>query len=83
MTTFASLIKRFTSGAEPIHQEPVVNPSEVLHINRDNIDGTLELIDVSEFSDNPSKILRVSWIKRDDLHGVMKTVWITDELAAN
>lgn len=79
MKTISSLFRRLAYGTDGAH--PLIpNPSEVLHVHREDITGTIELRNL-DTDDNPSKVLRVSWIKRDDVQGVMKTVWITDEIA--
>ncbi|MES2619939.1 MAG: hypothetical protein V4615_03735 [Bacteroidota bacterium] len=80
MNLISNLFKRIANGSHEEHDLVTINPSVVLHVHREEVSGTLEIRNLN-VDQNPSKVLRVSWIKRDDIQGVLKTVWIADEIA--
>ena len=78
MKTIASVFKSLSAGHENNSHEVLVNPSQVLRVHREEISGTLELVNLNE--DFASSPLRVSWIKKENASGQMKPVWINEEM---
>jgi hypothetical protein len=78
MNLISNLFNRIANGNPVDHEMVTVNPSVVLHVHREDITGTLEFRNLDP-EENPSKVLRVSWIKRDSVESVLKTIWIAEE----
>ena len=78
MNLISDLFKRIANGSPDEHEMVTVNPSVVLHVHREEITGTLEFRNLDP-EENPSRVLRVSWIKRDSVETVLKTIWIAEE----
>ena len=80
MKTIASFFKRLAFSPGETKEQIVANSSNALHVNREDLSGILEIRGLNAEDDNPSNILRVSWIKKDELHAIMKTTWVNSEL---
>lgn len=78
MNIISNLFKRIVNGHYEEPEIVTINPSVVLHVHREDVSGTLEFRNMDP-EENPSKVLRVSWIKGDHISGPVKTVWIAEE----
>lgn len=78
MKTIATLFKRLSPDNDNHNEKPLANPSEVLRVHKEDISGTLEITSLD--TEEPASTLRVSWVKRNDLPGRMKPIWINDEM---
>ena len=78
MKTIATLFKRLSPNADEPKAQTLANPSQVLRVHKEDISGTLEITNLDDEESTPP--LRVSWIRRDDIPGRMKPVWVNDEM---
>ena len=81
MTTLASFLKGVNPFSHIQHAPEAANPSLVLHVNRqEDFEPTGKTFSLLNYPDNPSEVLRASWVNSGYKESTLKTVWIREEV---
>lgn len=81
MTTLASFIRGINPFNHIEHAPETANPSLVLRVNRQDDYETLgKTISLFDLEDNPSQVLRASWVNSGYKESILKTAWIWEEV---